>query len=213
MATASDWWTHFFGKGVQDAQDYTGRLIKKSAYNQPGSAYGWILEYILPLDNGGTDTKDNIHISSYEAYSLRNGKITYTIDGKRYQVQKDDKGHYAIYIIGDKKMSFWEKEFGDANEAQDFTGRVIKKCAYGQVNSRFGWDVDHIQPLSKGGKDNDENKQIVHVTTNDEKGDKTTFVINGTTYQVQKTLRSDENDWANDYDYSDKKYCIVEIDN
>ena len=213
MATASEWWVHFLGDGVQDATDYTGRQIKKSAYNQIGSAYGWVLEYILPLNSGGTDTVDNIHIVSCEANILRNSKITYTIDGVRYQVQKDNDNNYKIYKIGDKKMSFWEKEFGNVNEAKDFAGRLIKKCAYGQVNSKYGWEIDHIQPLSKGGKDNDENKQIVHVITNDEKENKTTFNIDGITYQVQKTSHCDEEYWANGYDYSDKKYCIVEIGN
>ena len=213
MATASEWWVHFLGKNVQEAKDYTGRPIKKAAYKQVGSAYGWVLEYILPLDNGGTDMADNIHIVSYEAYRLRNGRITYTIDGIRYQVQRDENNKYAIYKIGDKRMSFWEKEFGDVEKAEDFVGRKILKCAYGQTNSRFGWDIDHIQPLSKGGTDTDDNKQIVHVDTNDEKADKTTFVIDGITYQVQKTSRSDEACWANRYDYSNKKYCIVEIDN
>ncbi len=213
MATASEWWVYLLGQGVQDAKDYTGRHIKKAAYKQTGSAYGWVLEYILPLNKGGTDTVDNIHIVSCEANMLRNGKIIYTIDGIRYQVQRDNKGKHKIYKIGDKKMSFWEKEFGNVNEAEDFTGRLIKKCAYGQTGSKYGWDIDHIQPLSKGGKDTDDNKQIVHVLTNDEKADKTTFVIDGVTYQVQKTSRSDEDYWANGYDYSDKKYCIVEIDN
>ena len=213
MATASEWWVFFFGQKVQDAKDYTGRLIKKSAYNQAGSAYGWVLEYILPLNKGGTDTANNIHIVSYEANILRDGRITYIIDGIRYQVQRDENNKYAIYKIGDKRMSFWEKEFGDVEEAEDFAGRKILKCAYGQTNSRFGWDIDHIQPLSKGGTDTDDNKQIVHVVTNDEKADKTTFIIDDIIYQVQKTSKSDKDYWANDYDYSNKKYCIVEIDN
>ncbi|MCH5148986.1 MAG: HNH endonuclease [Clostridiales bacterium] len=110
-------------------------------------------------------------------------------------------------------MDFWEKEFGNVEEAEDFAGRKILKSAFGQVNSKYGWDIDHIQPLSKGGTDTDANKQIVHVITNDEKADKTTFIIDDITYQVQKTSKSDKDYWANDYDYSNKKYCIVEIDN
>ena len=212
MTKASELWTECFGSGVQDARDYTGRPIKKSAYNQSGSAYGWVLEYILPIKNGGSETLDNVHIASYEAYRLRDGKLTYPSDGKRYQVQTADNAGHAIYKIGDKRMSFWEREFGDCTQAVDFAGRVIQKGAYGQFNSKYGWDIDHIKPLAEGGSDTDDNKQIVHVKTNDEKADKTTFVIDGTTYQVQKKARSDEDCWAN-YDYSDKKYCIVELDN
>ncbi len=211
---ASEWWVSLIGQGVQDATDYTGRQIKKSAYNQKGSAYGWVLEYVLPLDKGGSDSVDNIHIVSYETHILRNGRLTYTIDGTRYQVQKNDENGYSIYKIGDKKMSFWEKEFGDVEQAEDFTGRVVYKCAYGQNGSQYGWDIDHIQPLSKGGTDTDDNKQIVHVVTNDEKEDKTTFISeNGKTYQVQKTSKNPSEYWANGYDYSNKKYCMVEIIN
>lgn len=212
MASASEWWVYVFGQGVQDAKDYTGRQIKKSAYKQTGSAYGWVLEYILPLENGGTDTVDNIHIVSCEANILRDGRITYSIDGVRFQVQRNNNGKYSIYKIGDKKMSFWEKEFGNCTKAVDFAGRTILKGSYGQLNSQYGWDIDHIQPLSKGGTDTDENKQIVHVLTNDEKADKTTFIIDDIIYQVQKTSRSDKKSWAN-YDYADKKYCIVEVEN
>jgi hypothetical protein len=213
MATASEWWNHKIGQGVQDATDYTGRQIKKASYKQHGSQYGWILEYIMPLDKGGTDTADNIWIVSCEAHALRDGKITYAIDGKRYQVQKDGKGGYGVYKIGDKRLSFWEREFGNATEAEDFTGRIIHRGAYGQTGSRFGWDIDHIQPLSLGGKDAEDNKQIVHVVTNDEKADKTTFVSDdGRRFQVHKTSKVDERYWANEYDYSEKKYCMVEID-
>ena len=213
MATASEWWTSIFGRGVQEATDYTGRPVIKSAYNQAGSAYGWVLEYILPLDKGGKDTPNNVHIVSYEVNIIRNGKITWSVDNIRYQVKRDENGNPKVYKIGDKRMSFWEKEFGNCSEATDFAGRKIKKAAYGQNNSRYGWDIDHILPLSKGGSDSDDNKQIVHVLTNDEKSDKTTFLsANGCTYQVMKTSRVDGQYWANKYDYSQKKYCVVEIE-
>lgn len=211
MTTASEFWVYFFGNGIQKRTDYTGRTILKSAYNQIGSAYGWVLEYILPLESGGSDTLDNIQIVSCEANVLRNGRLTYTIDGIRYQIQKDNSGQYAICKIGDKVISFWEREFGDAQEAEDFAGRKIIKRAYAQSNSRYGWNIDHIQPLSEGGKDNDENKQIVHINTNTQKADRITFSIDGVTYQVQKTTYDNEKCWANDYDYSNKKYCIVAI--
>lgn len=210
MATASQWWEAFFGN-KQDATDYTGRPIKKSAYDQQGSAYGWVLEYILPLNNGGSNKQNNVLIVSCEANRLRNGRLTYTIDGNRYQVQRNNNGSYSIFKIEDKRMSFWEKEFGDVQEAYDFVGRKILRGSFGQQGSVYGWDIDHIQPLSKGGTDTEENKQIVHILTNDEKADKTTFVssFNGQTYQVQKTSKNEPKYWANRYDYSDKKYCMV----
>lgn len=110
-------------------------------------------------------------------------------------------------------MELWEKEFGNVAEAKDFAGRTIHKCAFGQNNSQYGWDVDHIQPLSKNGKDIHENKQIVHVITNDEKGNKTTFVsANGNIYQVKKTSQVESKYWANHYKYSQKKYCMVKLE-
>lgn len=215
MTVASKWWEACFGN-KQDGLDYTGRQIKKSAYRQRGSAYGWVLEYILPLNNGGSDTQDNIHIVSCEANALRHDRLTYTIDGIRYQVQRNNGiNRYSICKIGDKKMSIWEKEFGDVQEAYDFVGRKILKCAFGQQGSEYGWDIDHIQPLSKGGTDTEDNIQIVHILTNDEKSDKTTFIsdFDGQTYQVQKTSKNSLEYWANGYDYSNKKYCMVIIDN
>ncbi len=207
--TVFEFWNQVYGDNVQDTKDYTGRPIKKVAYGQKNSRYGWVVEYILPLSNGGSDCIENMHIASIEAYYLRKGKLTFTIDGVRCQVQKSDYG-YSIYKIGDKKMDMWEREFGNVEKAEDFAGRTIYKSAKGNENSAYGWDIDHIMPLALGGKDNDENKQIVHLMTNDEKADKTTFEINGSIYQVKKTSKSDKRVWANGYDYSQKKYCIEE---
>lgn len=209
--TASEWWKFTFGECIQDALDYTGRQIKKAAYNQAGSKFGWVLEYILPLDKGGCKSTENIHIVSYEAFTRRDGKITYTIDGTRYQVQRNEQGNYSIYKIGDKRMDFWTKEFGNVKRATDFAGYEVDKSSYGDENSAYGWDIDHIQPLSKGGKDADENKQIVSIYVNREKSDKTTFIIDDIQYQVRKTKNAYESEWA-DYDYSDKKYCVVEME-
>jgi hypothetical protein len=224
MATASEWWVHFFGD-AQDCEDYTGIWIKKAAYKQSGSKYGWVLEYIQPLDNGGVNDANNIHIVSCEANVLRDGKITYTIDGTRYQVQRDwqSGARYAIKVIGDKRLSFWDREFPanmgglvsngafETVEVDDFAGYRVKKHDYRDEQSEHRWDIDHIQPLSKGGTDTDDNKQVVSIYANREKGDKTTFVIDGHQYQVRKTKNTDKREWAGGYDYSNKKYCIVEM--
>lgn len=109
------------------------------------------------------------------------------------------------------KQQFWQKEFGNRTTAIDFAGREIHKDAFG-TNSRYSWDVDHIRPLSCDGTNTQDNMQIVHMLTNDEKGDNyPTFRIDKTLYQVKKKKNASPSEWANGYDYSDKKYCIVKL--
>lgn len=109
------------------------------------------------------------------------------------------------------KQQFWQNEFGNKTIAQDFAGREIHKDAYGN-NSKYSWDIDHIRPLSNGGTNTQDNMQIVHMQTNDEKGDTyPTFKIGKTMYQVKKRKNTHPSEWANGYDYSQKKYSIVKL--
>jgi hypothetical protein len=68
----------------------------------------------------------------------------------------------------DKAMKLWEQTCGNAERARDYRGREIMKGAYGQHGSKYGWDVHHKIPKSKGGTDAFDNLQIVHVITHDE---------------------------------------------
>ena len=107
----------------------------------------------------------------------------------------------------------WEKQFGSKTVATDFEKREIHKNAYGNENSPYGWDFDHILPISHNGTDTADNIQIANIKTNREKADKTTFVSeNGKTYQVKRRAKTPKNKWAGGYDYSKKKYCIIEIE-
>ena len=84
-------------------------------------------------------------------------------------------------------MRLWNKAFGKETKAVDFTCRVIVKGAYGDRNSDFGWNVDHILPVSHGGKTNDSNLVITHIKTNDEKADKfPCFTANGIKFEIVK---------------------------
>ena len=84
-------------------------------------------------------------------------------------------------------MRLWNKTFGKDTKASDFTGRKIVKGAYGDRNSDYGWNVDHILPVSHGGKTNDSNLVITHISTNDEKADKfPCFVANGINFEIIK---------------------------
>ncbi len=68
-------------------------------------------------------------------------------------------------------LNLWNERIGKSvQNAYDFAGRPIKKGAYGDTNSKYGWDLDHIIPISKNGKNEKDNLQIVNILTNREKG-------------------------------------------
>ena len=84
-------------------------------------------------------------------------------------------------------LRLWNKTFGKDTKAVDFSNREIAKGAYGDRNSDYGWNVDHILPVSQGGKTNDSNLIITHIKTNDEKADKfPCFTANGSKFEIVK---------------------------
>ena len=48
-------------------------------------------------------------------------------------------------------IDIWNVAFGRKEETYDYTGRLIKKSACGNPNSKYHPTLDHIRPLSKGG--------------------------------------------------------------
>lgn len=84
-------------------------------------------------------------------------------------------------------MRLWNKQFGDETRVTDFANREIDKGAYNDRNSKYGWNVDHIFPVSQGGKTNDSNLIVCHIKTNDEKADKfPCFTANGIKFEIVK---------------------------
>ncbi len=57
------------------------------------------------------------------------------------------------------------------NLRKDQCGAWIKFSDYGNRNSETGWEIDHIKPISKGGKDNIENLRPLQWQNNAEKSD------------------------------------------
>ena len=85
----------------------------------------------------------------------------------------------------------WVQQFGKRQKAVDFAGREMVKAAYNDRNSNYGWNVDHILPLSKGGKTVNNNLICCHILTNDEKEDKfPCFKANTKEFEIKKKSES-----------------------
>lgn len=60
-------------------------------------------------------------------------------------------------IYDDKKSSVWHKGHSIPNRGigwkKDDFGRVMRFKDYGNRQSEYGWEIDHIKPESKGGTD------------------------------------------------------------
>ncbi len=68
-------------------------------------------------------------------------------------------------------IDVWNEFFGSKQEVYDYAGRLMKKSACGNPNSRFHPTLDHIRPLSMGGSDVLDNIEVCHRDTNEEKAD------------------------------------------
>lgn len=96
--------------------------------------------------------------------------------------------HNLIYL--------WEQLFPNCSEVIDYAGRKMLKSAIGNQNSRYCPTIDHIRPLSRGGKDVLGNIIICNRITNQEKVDKfSTWKANGQQFQARRVKgTSDEYD-------------------
>ena len=83
--------------------------------------------------------------------------------------------------------TLWNELFGKAEEYYDYSGRLILKSACGNPNSLYQPTIDHIRPISAGGKDVKENIIICHYQTNEEKSNCFPhWKVNGIRYHAKK---------------------------
>ncbi|MCI0450611.1 MAG: HNH endonuclease [Chlorobi bacterium] len=74
------------------------------------------------------------------------------------------------------KTNVWEKgsliSGYDASEwRRDKCGRAMKYSEHGNRQHEFGWEIDHIKPVAKGGTDDLSNLQPLYWENNASKGD------------------------------------------
>lgn len=88
-------------------------------------------------------------------------------------------------------VDVWNAVFGRKEEVYDYTGRLMKKSACGNPNSKFHPTLDHIRPLSAGGADVLDNIVICHRDTNLEKADHFPhWIANGKRYHAVRVKGS-----------------------
>ena len=72
-----------------------------------------------------------------------------------------------------EEQAVWEKAQPtyDPNVRFDICGKEIRFNKYGKTKSKYGWEIDHIKPVAKGGGDEINNLQPLQWKTNRRKGD------------------------------------------
>lgn len=62
--------------------------------------------------------------------------------------------------------------YGPTERKIDACGYLIMREKFGDTISPYGWAIDHIRPLTRGGSDEIENLQPLHWENNLKKGDR-----------------------------------------
>ena len=85
-----------------------------------------------------------------------------------------------------EELAVWNKaqSKGDFNIRFDACNREIHFDKYGDTNSDYGWEIDHIKPVAEGGGDELDNLQPLYWKTNRIKGDN--WLVNPGDYCKEK---------------------------
>lgn len=102
-----------------------------------------------------------------------------------------------MQITHENALSIWKAIYGEETVVKDCFGRLMYREDYGvtsiirryQVTGRsdyFGWTLDHILPLAKGGTSELNNLEPMHFENNQAKSDCTSFIIDDIEYEIVK---------------------------
>ena len=111
-----DVWKRVFG-AKQEAFDYTGRLMKKSACGNPNSAYHPTLDHIRPLSAGGCDVPENIIICHRDT---NEEKATITGDQNEFTQEQVEATWFSMCMRMQNKLDF----IGLANRMKSIVPKI-----------------------------------------------------------------------------------------
>lgn len=67
--------------------------------------------------------------------------------------------------LDEKAEKVWKHYFGCKDTGIDDYKNILKKDAYKDEKSEFGWEIDHIKPVWKGGHDSLANLRPLSIKT------------------------------------------------
>ena len=92
-------------------------------------------------------------------------------------------------------LRLWFQYYGNSEYAEDFDGGLMYRDAYDKKNFFIqedgrkiycGWNINHILPIGHGGTNKKSNLIRTNIITNDEAGDRITYWIDESLYQVKR---------------------------
>lgn len=133
--TAMRLWNKSFGRDSK-AEDFTGRMMAKGAYNDRNSEFGWNVDHILPQSRGGVTADHNLvccHIITNDEKADR--FPCFTANGIPFEIRKV-QNHYEIYAKDQRMKS--EQMYDDVDFYDSAAGiRLFKSLKGVQNKKRF----------------------------------------------------------------------------